>query len=126
MCDSPERLVLKLQLDTVERKELLVLLEERIFRFFNNSYERLLVEIFKRNYNGKPADELGDNAVFYYVVRYNVLVDTARNLLLRRLFLGVKAYLLAALTLFNDGFNTVESAAADKENVLRVYLNAKP
>ena len=95
---------------------------KRVFRLFYNSDECFLVEIFKSDDNGESADKLGNDAVFYYVVSDNVLINAALNLFLFRAFICVEAYLLRALTLFDYGFNSVKCASADEENVFSIYL----
>ena len=123
-CYLAECLVLKLKLDSVHRKKLLVLLVKRTARLFYDSHKRVLVKIFKRHDNGKSTDKLGDKSVFYNVVRGNVLVNALFDLYLTALAsLCEEAYLLRALALLDYLLNAVKCTAADEEDVFGVYLN---
>src|ERR1700682_2569223 len=80
--DRLQRPVLEDQLDVVQRKELLVLPDERVLRFDEYSYDVLLVEAVQGHGDRQPTDELGDEPVLEKILRPQVLEDVRDVLLL--------------------------------------------
>ena len=121
--DGFDRVVREDQLLTVQTEQLLILLDDRIFRFLQNTGERILVQIFQTDDHGQTSDELGNESVFDDVVRRRVLINI-------RLFLFGLGFDLAAeadggfaVSLLDDLFESVKRAATDEENILRIHLN---
>src|SRR5260370_19822484 len=79
--DRLQRPTLEDQLDVVQSAELLVLLDERVLRFDEYSYDVLLVEGVQGHGDRQPTDELGDEPVLEQVLRPKVLEDVREVLL---------------------------------------------
>ena len=59
------------EIDPFHLEQPLILLHQRVLWLGQNELERGLVEILKRCYDRKPADEFRDQAVFEQVLRLN-------------------------------------------------------
>ena len=65
------------EIDPVHLEQPLILLHQRVLGLGQDELERGLVEILKRRYDRKAADEFRDQAVFEQVFRLDVAEDLA-------------------------------------------------
>src|SRR5690348_5156525 len=121
--DRAQRRLLEAQLHFLELEQLGILLRERVLRLLEDAHERFLVERLERDDHRQTADELGDQPVAEQIVRH----DLGEGVLLLLAGLGAvdarETDLPTPRSRFDDLLETVERAAADEENVLRVDLD---
>src|SRR5262245_23427999 len=115
--------VLESELHFLELEELGVLLRERILRFLQNANQRVFVECLESDRDRQTANELWDQAEAKQIVR----LDFGEWILRLGWCTGfvelVESDLAATRARFDDLLETVERAAADEENILRVDLD---
>ena len=79
------------KIDPLHLEQLPILLEYRVLGFGQDALERGLVEVLKRRYDRKAADEFRDQAVLEQILRLDVAENLALLSILRRDDLGAKA-----------------------------------
>ena len=114
-------ILLKVQLHIIQRKELLILLQNGISRLLQNSHQHILIQILQRADNGKTADKLGNHAKrTQIIIRHpgkNVFILVEPVLQLRRESHGG----LLRQSLFDDSLQRRKRAAADEQNIARIH-----
>src|SRR5579859_478311 len=112
----------ELELDLVDRQELLVLLHDRVLRLGEDAQQVRFIQRLERNDDRHAADELGDEAVLEEVVGHDLGKDGGR--LLRVLREGrAEAHRLLADARLHDLLEALERAAEDEEDVRGVDLD---
>src|SRR6202043_457024 len=110
------------EIDALHLEQSLILLHQRVLRPGQNELERGLVEILKRRYDRKSADEFRDQAVFEQVFRLDVTEDLALLSILGRDALGAEADRARSAARRNDLLEAGERAAAHKQDIGGVDL----
>src|SRR5256884_279979 len=120
--DGAQRLLRKGEIDRLHFEQPLVLLHQRVLRLRENELERRLIEVLERGNNRQSADELGDEAIFQEILRFDVAENFAGLAILRRQDLGAEADRGRAPARRNDLLEPGEGAAAHKQDVRGVNL----
>src|SRR5262249_27451489 len=110
------------KIDPLHLEQLPILLEQRVLGLGQDALERGLVEVLKRCYDRKAADEFRDQAVLEQVLRLDVSEDLALLSILGRDDLGAKADRTRSAAPRNDLLEAGEGAATDKQDVGSVDL----
>src|SRR5262245_9259081 len=121
--DGGHRVVGELEPNLLEIEVLLVLLDDRVLRLFEDADERRVVEVVQRGDDGEPADELGDEAVAQQVLGLDHREQVADAPLRVTLDLGAEAHARASHPALDVLVETDEGAAADEQHVRRVDLD---
>ena len=107
----------------VEAEKLFILLYDSVAGLCENIHKRLHIKRVEAYYNGNSAHKLGNKTVLHNIVRRGFLEKAAFLLLCLALDLAAEANALLTCALAYDFLKPVESTAADKEYILRIYLN---
>src|ERR671912_2136255 len=110
------------EVDLVVAEELPVLPYQGVLRLGEDADEVLFGETAQSGDDRQPPDELGDQTVLEEVLGLDVLQDLVGLLAQARVDVAPEADALFADPLPDDLFQAPERPAADKENVLGVYL----
>src|SRR5205823_466717 len=92
----------ELELDVVEGKRALVLLDERVLRLDEDAHQRLLIQRRHRADDREPADELGDEAELQQVFRRDAREHFAEVVLVAVLDGRAETHRLATDTALDD------------------------
>ena len=116
-----KRVLLKVQLHIIQRKELLILLQNGISRLLQNSHQHILIQILQRADNGKTTDKLGNHAKrAQIIIRHlgeNVFLLAEPVLQLR----GESHGGLLRQSLFDDSLQCRKRTAADEQNIACIH-----
>jgi len=112
-----------MELYSVHLEELYILSEQRVFRFADDFYKRVVVKLVKRDDYRQAPDKLGDKAELDEIVGDNIPEDAVCALFFLLLDFTEEPDRIVATTPLDDFIKPVKSAAAYKENVFGVYLN---
>src|SRR6266851_6907302 len=121
--DRRQRRRLEDQLDIVQGKEFLVLLDERILRFGQDANDVGLIKVVHCDRDRKAADKLRDQAVLHQVHRLQLLEELSALLVAIPVRLRAEADLLLADAVLDQPLQAVEGPTADEEDVRGVDLD---
>ena len=115
-------IVLNLKLNIIITEELLILLYESVLGLSQYSYKLSFIKLLQYRYNRQSADKFRNHTKFYKILRYDLLEDIVHFFLVR-LNLASKAYRSLSDTFLDLFFQSIERTAADKQDILCVYLD---
>ena len=115
--DGRQRAVGEAELDLLEIEQLLILLDEGVFRQRQDLYKRLLREVGQRGDYRKPSHEFGDKAVLNQVLGLHLGQCRPDIHFLLLLDIGAEPEGLGVEPPLDDLFQARERAAADEEDI---------
>ncbi len=121
VCDRLKCGICELQVNIVELKFLLILLDQSVLRFGQYRQKCAFVEFAEGPDHGQSTHELRDQTIVDQVLRLQV-IDRLDVALLIGLDIRLKAKRLVSKTLLDDLFQSNECSAADEQNVRRIEL----
>ena len=99
-----------------------VLLDQRVFRFGQNLYQRVFGQFAERGHHRQAADQLGDQAELDQIFRLDLAEHFGQAAFLFSLDHGAETNTGAFSAVFNDFFQTGKRTAANEQNIGGVNL----
>ena len=118
-----QRVLIEMQLHTIVAEQLLVLLHQRVLRLGEDTHQILPGQPLQGGDDRHTAYQLGDDAELQQIVGLDLLEQFAGMALFFALHRILKPHAALAHPVLDDLFQTVERAAADKQDIAGIQLD---